>query len=538
MFTDGIFGVFILNSLATRTLTHENTPMRSWMNDRYDESKAALLKIRETFSGSSSRFKRKLKKPSAATVRRIRASVAIGGFVLLVGSVGIAMGISTPGQLRDSIYAMVPASLDGKDALPPPATAGVVGYGEIVPVRELSLPSRASGHVTEVLARVGDAVREGSVLIRMDPREAERAIRDAETQLAGAELALARVDDTQRSAMPDDAARAGASAAFSASLDGAYLEIADTFLMLPNIVKGLEGMLYGGVFPDNGDADYLTAYADRANIENPDANRVKVQATERYSTAKNRYETTLAEYRITSRASGDAAVEALLFKTQEAATALSDAAKATRELHAFVKRHLESHNSNTPLVFQEYEDALVRYASQLNDKLKVLLAVSEDVRSARSSLQSIDSGTAPRDTALERKEAELQVRSAENALNDAKARLGNYEVKAPFDGIVAAVGKKTAQNVDDGETVATLITSDALAHIALEQGVVPRIRPGQKALVSIEGSDMQVAGRVAGIDARGEKGEDGITRFNITIALEKDDRIKPGMRVIARFIED
>jgi len=518
-------------------LTLDNIPMRSWMNDRYDQSKAAFQKIRETFSGSSDRLKKKFKKPAAATVMRIRASIAIGGFVLLVGSVGIAMGISTPGQLRDSVYAMIPASL-GEDALPPPATAGVVGYGEIVPVRELSLPSRASGRVTEVLVRVGDAVREGSVLIRMDPREAERAIRDAETWLAGAQLALARIDDTQRSATPDDAARAGASAAFSASLDGAYLEIADTFLMLPNIVKGLGGMLYGGVFPDNGDADYLTAHADRANIENPDANRVKVQATERYSTAKNRYETTLAEYRTTSRVSGDAAVEALFLKTREAATALSDALKATSELHAFVKRHLESHNRNKPLVFQEYEDALVRYSSQLNDKLEVLLAVSEDVRSARSSLQSIDSGTAPRDTALERKEAELQVRSAENALNDAKARLGNYEVKAPFDGIVAGVVKNTAQYVNDGETVATLITSDALAHIALEQGVVPRIRRGQKALVSIEGSEAQVAGRVAGIDARGEKGKDGITRFNVTIALEKDDRIKPGMQVIARFIED
>ncbi len=87
--------------------------------------------------------------------------------------------------------------------------------GTIEPHVQVELKSRVAGEVMEVLVSEGDDVESGTVLVRLDPDEAQRAIQQAETALrrARADLAQAQASLTvsraeARNAEADDATRA------------------------------------------------------------------------------------------------------------------------------------------------------------------------------------------------------------------------------------------------------------------------------------------------------------------------------------------
>jgi HlyD family secretion protein len=85
------------------------------------------------------------------------------------------------------------------------------GSGSLAPNDEVALAFSGGGEVTEVLVDVGDAVRAGDVLARLDDAEAREAVTDAELQVAQAEidLALARAEAELGLAQADlDAAQA------------------------------------------------------------------------------------------------------------------------------------------------------------------------------------------------------------------------------------------------------------------------------------------------------------------------------------------
>ena len=62
--------------------------------------------------------------------------------------------------------------------------------GSLAPARELAVAFASGGKVTEVLVEVGDAVKAGDVLARLDDTDAQQAVADAELQVRQAEISL------------------------------------------------------------------------------------------------------------------------------------------------------------------------------------------------------------------------------------------------------------------------------------------------------------------------------------------------------------
>jgi RND family efflux transporter MFP subunit len=180
---------------------------------------------------------------------------------------------------------------------------------------------------------------------------------------------------------------------------------------------------------------------------------------------------------------------------------------------------------------------------------RVLRSAEIDLASAELELARIQSSPETEDQAsssedmaaaaeqdLARQAAEIEVRRAESAFANARQQLSYYEIKAPFDGVVASLDRKVAQYVNDGDPVARLVTKDLIANVVLAQGEVARVRVGQHVAVRIEGSDVSVSGRVAEI-GKGAKSEDGLMRFLVAIALPADERLLPGMQARVEFLE-
>jgi RND family efflux transporter MFP subunit len=89
---------------------------------------------------------------------------------------------------------VVAAGLDTYTVGAGPASGVYVATGSVAAVRQGTLAAQASGRVTEVLVRNGDAVRAGQLLIRLEPGE---AFDDASAAGAAATGAAARLASSQ-----------------------------------------------------------------------------------------------------------------------------------------------------------------------------------------------------------------------------------------------------------------------------------------------------------------------------------------------------
>ena len=457
---------------------------------------------------------------------RVVLALSVGLFGLV--SVYAFMGLESLGTLRTALMAAVAGTSVVSEQ--PIVLSGVSVQGEVVPARELTLSSRASGIIV-VAPRAGDIVREGEIVVRIENESALRAVRSAEVVLASARLAA----DMNRRAgalalSADVSARSDAAGELTNALATSWSEIEAVLPLMPDVFSGLSGMLYGAQFGDDENA--LMKHAGIIEPDNEAIRPLIERAGDGYVNAKQAYETAARLFHNQATVS-DEAREELLARADDMLIATSDALTAARDLFTFITRHRTSLGYQNPSVFDSYEESLANYEEQVSNQKNTIQGTRALVEAARAILR----GEAPQATSPE--SAALDVQRAELELDEARARLFAYEVRAPFSGVVARVDKRSSQYTGDGESVALLISSAHTVRVYLAQGEAARVKVGTRVLVSLEGSDLSVPGVVEEMDGRGEKNEDGDVVFGAVITFPKpDERLKPGMQVRVSFEAD
>lgn len=457
---------------------------------------------------------------------RVVLALSVGLFGLV--SVYAFMGLESLGTLRTALMAAVAGTSVVSEQ--PIVLSGVSVQGEVVPARELTLSSRVSG-VIVVAPQASDVVQEGDIIARIENESALRAVRSAEVALASARLAAdmnLRADALSRSS--ETSARADASQELTQALATGRSETEAVLPLMPDVFSGLSGMLYGAQFGDDENA-----LMKHAGIIEPDNEAIRPlidRAGDGYVNAKQAYETT-ARFFHNEAAESDEVREELLARADDMLVSASDALSATRELFTFIASHRTSLGYQNPSVFDSYEESLANYEEQVGNQKSTIQGTRALVEAARAILR----GEVPQASSPE--SAALDIRSAELALEEARARLPMYEVRAPFSGVVASVDKRLSQYVGDGEDLALLISNANTVRVYLAQGEAARIKVGTRVLVSIEGSDLSVPGVVEEMDGKGMKNEDGDVVFGAVITFpEPDERLKAGMQVRVGFEAD
>ncbi|HWO88586.1 MAG TPA: efflux RND transporter periplasmic adaptor subunit [Gemmatimonadales bacterium] len=79
-------------------------------------------------------------------------------------------------------------------------TVSAEAAGTIEPILVVDVKSKASGEIIELTAETGDEVRQGELLIRVDPREPQNAVAQAEADLEVARAQLATAEANKRRA--------------------------------------------------------------------------------------------------------------------------------------------------------------------------------------------------------------------------------------------------------------------------------------------------------------------------------------------------
>lgn len=170
------------------------------------------------------------------------------------------------------------------------------------------------------------------------------------------------------------------------------------------------------------------------------------------------------------------------------------------------------------------------------------------VRDAELSLRSAEikmeqtkklNNSQTKDDRLIRQAQEISVTQSANKLADAKENLSDYYIRALFDGIITGLSVSSGDSVSRSDVLASIITKDIQAKVALNEVDAARVKVGDKATLAFDAlPETSVTGRVIKINTIGTVSQ-GVVTYNAEISLEtQPELLKPGMNVSVNIITD
>ena len=393
-----------------------------------------------------------------------------------------------------------------------PVTRGMLavtvsGSGQVSSANQLDVKAKASGDVISVFVQSGQSVAAGGMLIALDSREAEKAIRDAEANLASAKLAMQKLTQS--------------SANVTQLLEDAFADVSSAFLDLPEIVTTGEEIILGktinptvqdnkGYYRDFVRSDDGTNYQKNIAFIN--------DAETDFRAARKSYDAALIAYKDIKLGAGPDELRAILQQTVDTVKLVAQALKSEQNLLDFLSDYATTYNKNLPVTVASYRSELRTNIGTTNSHLASLTVSQNTVENA------------PLDIASQ----ELTVKQRENALADAREKLADYVVRAPFAGIIAVMDLGRGDSVSSGGTVATLIARQRIAELSLNEVDAANIVIGQKASITFDAlPDIKANGVVSEIDTLGTVSQ-GVVNYVVKITFDvADERVKPGMSVSA-----
>ena len=472
---------------------------------------------------------------------------AIAAIIILAGGgyYGYQYFFTTAGAVR---YVTAAA---GKGTL----IVSVSGSGQVSASNQVDIKSKVSGDAVFVGVKNGDTVKTGTLLAQLDARDAQKSVRDAEANLQSAKLSLEKLKQpadalsiiqAENALAQAKEAKQNAESDLQKSHESGFNSIADAFLDTPSIMAGIDDMFFDNTL-DKGQSN-IDWYANRA-LEDARVFVYRDDFLNSYQTARKKYDKNLDNYKLVSRSSDVAVTESLVYETYETVKVIADAVKSAHDYVGFVSDYSAQYDIPIPSTVSTHISTLNSYTGTINnhvtgilsdkqaieDSKKAIISAGRSIVEKTESLANLKAGP----DALDIQSSELSVKQRENTLLDAKEKLADYFIRAPFDGVAAEINIKTGDSVSSSAVIATLITSSRIAEVSLNEVDVAKVKTGQKATLTFDAvPDLSIAGQVAGIAAIGSVTQ-GVVTYNVKISFDaQDERVKPGMSVSVAIITD
>lgn len=430
----------------------------------------------------------------------------------------------------------------------------VSGSGQVSASNQVDIKPKASGDVAYIGVKAGQAVTAGTLIAQLDASDALKTVRDADMSVQSAQLALEKIKQpadqlsflqAQNAVLQAQESKQNAADNLSRAYENGFNAVTSAFLDLPDIMAGLNNLLFSKTIQPNAwNIDY---YADAVKQYDDKVINYRDDAYKAYNLARASYDQNFADYKATSRFSDNSVIENLITETYNTTKLIAEATKDASNLIQFYKDKLAEHNLPANSVADTSLSILGTYTGETNTYVGNLFSAKsaiEDDKQAivddqrlidekTQSLAKLQAGTDP----LDLQSQELSLQQKQNALADARAKLADYYVRAPFDGVITNVNASKGDAASSGTAIVTEITMQRLAVISLNEVDAAKVKVGQQATMTFDAIDgLSIAGHVYQIDAVGTVTQ-GVVNYNVYIALDtQNDQIKPGMSVNASII--
>lgn len=433
------------------------------------------------------------------------------------------------------------------------------GSGQVSAQNQIDVKSKASGGVAYVGVINGQTVKAGALIAQLDARDAQKSVRDAEANLESAQISLQKlmepadelaIAQSENTLLRAQQTKQNAQTDLASAYDDGFNRMTNAFLDLPSVMTGLHDVLFtstaslGGVNTQN-----IDFYKGVAGLYSERADTYRADAYDKYQIALTKYNKNFEDYKSTSRTGDPETVEAIVAETYDTAKALADAVKSANNLIQFYEDQLTQHN----LKYLPYADTqlvtLNGFTAKTNTHLSSLLSAQSTIKNDKDTIANADRTISENTLSLTKLKAgpnaldiassQLSVKQRQNALQDAREKLADYFIRAPFDGTIAKVSVKITDTVSGGTAVATLVTKQKIATIAFNEVDVAKIKIGQKATLTFDAVEgLTISGEVTEIDTVGTVTQ-GVVTYNVQIRFDtQDERVKPGMSVSASVITE
>lgn len=433
----------------------------------------------------------------------------------------------------------------------------VSGTGQVSASNQIDLKPKASGDVISVPVIQGQLLAAGQVIAILDAREAQRSVRDAEANLESARIAYEKLlqpadelslTQSEHALARARESRAAAEADLVKDYEDGFNSIANAFLDLPGVIQGLYDVLFV-VGSEMGNQQALDFYASTAERYDARAPLYRTDAYAKYNAAKASYDAAFTAYKNANRFSDRGTIEDLVSRSYDATLATAEAVKSANNLIQFYQDRLTEKNLKPINAATAHLVSLNTYTGKTNTHLTALLsgkttivddkvAIVNAERAIVEQTQSLAKLKAGAD-ALDIRSSQLSVTQRENALQDAKEKLADYTVRAPFSGVLATLSVKRGDAVTSGTALAKMITTQQHAVIQLNEVDVAKVKVGQKATLSFDAvEDLALVGKVSEVAAIGTVTQ-GVVSYDVIVGFDaEDERVKPGMSVSAAIVTD
>ncbi len=436
--------------------------------------------------------------------------------------------------------------------------ASVSGTGQVSAESQVDVKPKASGDIVFIGVKQGDSVKSGQLLVKLDATAAEKSVRDAQSALESAQLALQKLvqpadalsmTQAENSLASANQAKQNALSDLAKVYDDGFNTVSNAFIDIPGLITGLNTILNGSAL--NNSQSNADAYYSLIKGYRPDADQFRDLAIASYQKARTSYDKNLQDYKNVSRYSAKATIESLIKETYETTKQISEAIKNTKTFLDLVNDTLttNSQSAHPPALLASHESSLQTYTGTANTHLGNLLNIQNSIQNDKDSITNADMSIKEKTESLAKLKAgadvldiqsqQLSLKQKQNSLLDAQENLSDYYVRAPFDGVVGKMNVELRDPASPATVIATVITDKKIAEVSLNEVDVAKIKVGQKATLTFDAfPDLAITGQVAQVDSIGTVSQ-GVVSYGVKISFDTDDdQIKPGMSVSASIITD
>ncbi len=434
--------------------------------------------------------------------------------------------------------------------------SSITGSGQVSALNQIDIKSKVSGDVSYIPLENGRSIEAGTLVLKLDTRNIEKAVRDAETNLLTAKLSLEKIQrpaDTLSLIQAESAltnakqAKTRADDDLLKAYDDSFSNIGNAFIDLSPVITGIQDILYKNT--NNAGQDNISYYTDLVKNYDNSVFVYRDSAAKDYQIARTTYDKTFLKYKTITRDADRNSIEEILSDTTLMARVMAESVKSTSNFLSFVKDRLTERNNTLPSQILSNQTNIDSYTIKTNQNLGNLVGNVNTIKNSKNNIQNSISTIAEKTESLAKIKNgsdELDIRSAknsvqqkENALEDAKSNLADYYIRAPFDGTITKIAIKQTDSINNGTTIATLITKQKLAVISLNEVDVSKIKIGDKATITFDAIDsLTLSAKVTEIDTIGTVSQ-GVVTYNVKLIFDiQDERVKASMSVSAAIITD
>ncbi|MHB1316747.1 MAG: efflux RND transporter periplasmic adaptor subunit [Minisyncoccota bacterium] len=424
--------------------------------------------------------------------------------------------------------------------------SSVSASGQVSTVNQIDIKSKASGDITWVGVKAGDTVRTGQALAYIDATTAKQNIANAEASLASAKLqyqkdsAQAPIDYDKSVEALDDAKKN-----LTTTYNDTYNTISNTYLDLPSTVTGMQNILYSSSLGGQNSSQWnIDAFRDIAN-QYSDAGSTSaigtfVDITEKdYKTARAKYDQVILDFKKLTRYSDTSDLEKILLSSIDTTTTIAQSLQSELNLLDVVVDEATIRNVSVNPVITSMRTSARNYLSTANNNLSALLnqqksldSTKKTIRDNERNIEIYKIGNVNGNNPISLQSSAQSIANQERNLQELRNNLSYYTITAPFAGTIASFNLKIFDTVSTGGSSATLITTQKIAQLSLNEVDATKINLGDKATLTFDAvEDLTLTGEVIEIDAVGTVSQ-GVVSYKVKIGFDsQDERIKSGMTV-------